>query len=50
MHHSLWGATMTNVVEPRAAADSDDNELASLVRRWMGVRRGGDTARRAGAA
>jgi len=32
---------MTNVVEPRAAADSDDNELASLVRRWMGVRRGG---------
>jgi hypothetical protein len=41
MHHSLWGAKMTNVVEPRAAADSDDNELASLVRRWMGVRRGG---------
>jgi CBS domain-containing protein len=32
---------MTNVVEPRAAADSDDNELATLVRRWMGVRRGG---------
>ena len=41
MHHSLWGAKMTNVVEPRTAADSDDNELASLVRRWMGVRRGG---------
>jgi glucose/arabinose dehydrogenase len=32
---------MTNVVEPRAAADSDDNELATLVRRWVGVRRGG---------
>ncbi|MBD3923315.1 NYN domain-containing protein [Nocardioides cavernae] len=32
---------MTNVVEPRAAADSDDSELATLVRRWMGVRRGG---------
>jgi hypothetical protein len=32
---------MTNVVEPRAAADGDDNELATLVRRWMGVRRGG---------
>jgi len=41
MRHSLWGAKMTNVVEPRTAADSDDNELASLVRRWMGVRRGG---------
>ncbi|NPC41074.1 NYN domain-containing protein [Nocardioides sp. zg-1230] len=33
---------MTNVVEPRAAtADGDDNELATLVRRWMGARRGG---------
>lgn len=33
---------MTNVVEPRAAtADSDDNELATLVRRWVGARRGG---------
>ena len=32
---------MANVVEPRTAAESDDNELASLVRRWMGVRRGG---------
>ena len=33
---------MTNVVGPRAAtADSDDNELASLVRRWVGARRGG---------
>ena len=41
MRHSLWGAKMTNVVEPRTAADSDDNELASLVRRWMAVRRGG---------
>jgi hypothetical protein len=37
----VGGESMTNVVEPRAAADSDDNELASLVRRWMGVRRGG---------
>lgn len=33
---------MTNVVEPRAAtADGDDNELATLVRRWVGARRGG---------
>ena len=33
---------MTNVVEPRAAATSnDDSELASLVRRWVGARRGG---------
>ena len=37
----VGGESMTNVVEPRTAADSDDNELASLVRRWMGVRRGG---------
>ena len=32
---------MTNVVEPRTAADGDESELATLVRRWMGVRRGG---------
>jgi hypothetical protein len=33
---------MTNVVEPRAAtADGDESELASLVRRWVGARRGG---------
>ena len=33
---------MTNVVEPRAAtADNDESELASLVRRWVGARRGG---------
>lgn len=33
---------MTNVVGPRAAtAGSDDSELASLVRRWVGARRGG---------
>jgi hypothetical protein len=33
---------MTNVVEPRAAtADRDDSELAALVRRWVGARRGG---------
>lgn len=33
---------MTNVVEPRVAAvGSDDSELAALVRRWMGARRGG---------
>jgi len=33
---------MTNVVEPRAAtAGNDDSELATLVRRWVGARRGG---------
>ncbi|MBC2931535.1 NYN domain-containing protein [Nocardioides sp. zg-1228] len=35
---------MTNLIEPRpatAGADSDDSELASLVRRWVGARRGG---------